>query len=47
MVPRVGKTMSVGTIGLIIYFLMALAIMFTFCRAAARGDRAMDEDKGL
>ena len=38
--------MSAGTIGLIIYFVLALVIMYAFCRAAARGDRTMDEDHG-
>ena len=36
--------MSAFTIGLIIYFLLAFVVMITFCRAAARGDRAMDKD---
>jgi hypothetical protein len=34
--------MSTGLIAITVYFVIALAIMIAFCRAAARGDRAMD-----
>jgi hypothetical protein len=37
--------MSTGLIAVTVYFIMALVVMISFCRAAARGDRTMDENR--
>jgi hypothetical protein len=37
--------MSAGLIAVTVYFVMALAVMIAFCRAAAHGDRRMDDTR--